>query len=337
MPRNEDKAVTVVDDEASMRDVLVGVLRSWRYPCQTAANAEQALELLERRPTPIVITDIRMPGNGGVWLVQEIQRRWPDIGVIVLTAGQDKDAARECLNAGADRYFLKPIDPDEFRGALETTLHTYERERKRERYRRRLEKAVRQQTRRVRRTFLSGINSLVRTLEARDPPTIGHSLRVRRYALLLADALGLDRRQRRQLSLAAKLHDIGKVGIPESILHKPGRLTEEERQLVCRHPLTGERILSPIIRNRTILTAIRGHHERLDGTGYPDGLTGRQLPLLARIIAIADCFDALTSKRSYRGALSAEEALDVLCAGAGTQFDAKLVRLFTGAVTREPK
>jgi response regulator RpfG family c-di-GMP phosphodiesterase len=324
-----------VEDEATMRDVLVGVLQTWRYPCQTAANAEQALALLERRPTPIVITDIRMPGNGGVWLVREIQRRWPGTGVIVLTAGQDSDTARDCLNAGADRYFLKPLDPEEFRSALESTFRAYQRERRRELYRRRLEKTVHQQTQRLRRTFLSGINSLVRTLEARDPPTIGHSLRVRRYAVLMAEALGLDQRQRRQLSLAAKLHDIGKVGIPEGILNKSGRLSDDEWRVVRRHPLVGERILSPIIKSRTVLTAIRGHHERLDGSGYPDGLTGHKVPFLARILAIADCFDALTSQRSYRDALPVGEAIQVLRAGAGTQFDAQLVSVFVEAVTLE--
>jgi response regulator RpfG family c-di-GMP phosphodiesterase len=329
------KTVTVVDDEPAMREVLVQVLRSWQYPCQAAASAEQALELLATNPTPIVVTDLRMPGNGGIWLVREIQRRWPRTGIIVLTAGSDSEAARECLNAGADRYFLKPIDPEEFRRALETTLHIYWRGRQRQRYRRQLERTVRRQTRRIRRTFLSAIDSLVRTLEARDRYTSGHSLRVRRYALLLADSLGLDDQQRGRLSLAAKLHDIGKVGIPEDILNKPARLTSEEYRVVREHPLIAERILSPIIRNRSVLAAIRGHHERPDGAGYPDGLQGPHVPLLARIIAITDCYDALTSKRAYREALTVPQALEVLRAGAGTQFDPELVRMFMSAAAQD--
>jgi HD-GYP domain-containing protein (c-di-GMP phosphodiesterase class II) len=266
-------------------------------------------------------------------LVQEIQRRWPEINPIVVTAGHDSDAALACLNAGAQRYFLKPINLDEFRHALAMTLHAYRLERERDRYRQELEQRVRQQTRQLRQTYLSAIDSLVRTLEARDPYTTGHSLRVRRYSLRLARALRLDRQQRRQLSLAAKLHDIGKVGIPEVILNKPSRLTLDEFSLVREHPLIGERILSPIIRCPAILAAIRGHHERLDGTGYPDGLKGAQLPFLARIVAIVDCFDALTSCRAYRDALPVLEALEILRAGAGTQFDAELVRVFLDVVT----
>src|SRR5947207_392200 len=177
MPVIDDWAtmtVTVVDDEPVVQDVLVRAARSWNYDCQAAASAEQALELLERRLTPIVVTDLRMPGQGGVWLVREVRRRWPEVSIIVLTAGQDQDADR----------------------------------------------------------------------------------------------------QRRELSLAAKLHDIGKVGVPEAILNKPGPLTLAESMVVREHPAIGERILRSIIRNQHVLSAIRGHHERVDGTGYPDGLKG---------------------------------------------------------------
>jgi putative two-component system response regulator len=330
MPINDDwaAAVTVVDDEPWMVDVLVRAARSWNYRCQAATSAEQALALLEQQPTPVVVTDLRMPGRGGLWLVRETQRRWPEIHVIVVTAGQDSDAAIACLNAGAQRYFLKPINLDEFRHALAMTLRTYRLEREREQYRQQLEQQVRRQTHQLRQTYLSAIDSLVRTLEARDPYTTGHSLRVRRYSLRLAKVLGLDRQQVQQLSLAAKLHDIGKVGIPEVILNKPSRLTQDEFCQIREHPIIGERILSPIIRNPAILAAIRGHHERLDGSGYPDGLHGSRLPVLARILAISDCFDALTSSRAYRDALPVFQALDILRAGAGTQFDPEFVRAF---------
>ncbi len=337
MPVTEDwaaKAVTFVDDEPWMQDVLVRAARSWHYPCQVAASAEQALELLQEQPTPVVVTDLRMPGRGGVWLVREIQRRWPSIGILVVTAGDDTEAAVDCLNAGADRYLLKPLQLEEFRHALETTLHMVQLERERERQRGHLERTVYRQMRRIRRTFLSAIDSLVRTLEARHPYTKGHSLRVRDLSLRLARALDLPPRQRQQLGLAAKLHDIGKVGTPEAILNKPARLTPAEYAVICEHPLIGERILSPIIRSPAILAAIRGHHERLDGKGYPDGLEGPQVPVLARIIAITDAFDALTSSRAYRAALEARQALEVLSAAAGTQFDSEYVRVFVDVITQ---
>jgi response regulator RpfG family c-di-GMP phosphodiesterase len=328
-PAQADRtAVTLVDDELSALDVLSRAARSWRFECQVATSAEQAVGLLERHLTPVVVTDLRMPGRGGVWLVREVQRRWPEVAVIVVTAGQDSDAVSDCLSAGAHHYFLKPINLDEFRHALEATLRSYRVQRERERYRRRLERTVRHRTAQARHTFLSAIDSLVRTLEARDPYTSGHSLRVRDYALRLAAALGLDERQRKQLSLAAKLHDIGKVGVPEAVLHKAEPLSPLEFALVREHPLIGERILSPIIRSRAVLAAIRGHHERYDGQGYPDRLAGQDIPLLARLIAVADCYDALTSSRAYRRPLPRPQALELIAAGAGTQFDPALSQAF---------
>jgi putative nucleotidyltransferase with HDIG domain len=201
-----------------------------------------------------------------------------------------------------------------------------------EHYRRYLERTVHRQARPIHSTFVSAIDTLVRTLAARDPDTTGHSLRVRRYALHLAAVLGLDRRKQKHLSLAAKLHDIGKVGVPEVILNKPDALTEEEYQLMRQHPVIGERILAPIIRNPEVLAAIRGHHERLDGSGYPDGLKGTGIPVLARVLGIADCFDALTTSRTYREKIAPVQALEVLRAGAGTHFDPEYVRAFAAAV-----
>jgi response regulator RpfG family c-di-GMP phosphodiesterase len=320
--------VTVVDDEPAALDVLVRAARSWRYECQAAATAEQALQLLEQSPTPIVVTDLRMPGRGGVWLVREIQQRWPEVSVIVVTAGEDEDAVTQCLHAGAHHYFLKPIKLDEFRHALEATLRSHVLQREREGYRRYLEKTIQRQTRRIRQTFFSAIESLVSALEARDPYTSGHSLRVRRYALRLAQALRMDPNQCRRLSLAAKLHDIGKVGITEAILNKPGRLTEEEYRQVKEHPAIGERILRPIISNAEVLSAVRGHHERYDGQGYPDGLKGTRIPPLARLIAVVDCYDALTSSRSYREKLSKAQALEVIRVSSGTCFDPTFAEAF---------
>jgi response regulator RpfG family c-di-GMP phosphodiesterase len=327
-PEPEPISVTVVDDEPIAQDVLVRAARTWHFECQTASTAEQALQLLEHRLTPIVVTDLRMPGRGGVWLIHEVRRRWPDVGIIVLTAGHDPEAANQCLKAGAHHYFFKPIKLDEFRHVLETAWRGFHRQQEFRRAQQALERAVRRQTRRVRHTFLSAIDSLVRTMEEADPYTAGHSRRVRYYALRLGEAIGLDLRQRRWLSLAAKLHDIGKVGVPEAILHKPGRLTSEEDRVVREHPAIGERILAPVIRNRHILAAIRGHHERLDGSGYPDGLRGEQIPLMARLIALPDCFDALTTSRAYRPAMQLNEALAIIRNGAGSHFDPNLTRAF---------
>src|SRR5262245_62116385 len=270
-PQALPPSVTVLDAEPFIQDVLSRAARSWHYHCQTASSAEQALQLLEQRLTPVVVTDLRMPGRGGVWLVRQIRRRWPEVGIIVLTAAQDADTARQCLDAGAQHFFLKPIKLEEFHHVLETASRTYVHERKSNEHRSLLERTVSRQTHRVRQTFLSAIESLVRTMEERDRYTAGHSMRVRYYSLALARALGLSTRLQKQLSLAAKLHDIGKVAVPEAILNKSGRLTPEEEEVIRGHPATGERILTPIIRSRAVLGAIRAHHERVDGCGYPDG------------------------------------------------------------------
>jgi response regulator RpfG family c-di-GMP phosphodiesterase len=325
-----------VDDEPATRDVLLRAARSWGYDCQEAGTAEEALRLLERRLTPLVVTDLRMPGRGGVWLLQEVRRRWPDVAVLVVTAGDDENAALDCLRLGARHYFLKPIKLDEYRHALAINWHTYQLEQENQGYRRHLEEMVCRETRRVRRTYLSAVDSLIRTLEERDRYTAGHSDRVRGCAVRLARALCLDRRTRKRLVLAAKLHDIGKVGVPDAILNKPGPLDAGERRRVEEHPVIGERILRPIIRNREVLAAVRSHHERLDGSGYPDGLRGERIPLLGRLLAVADCYDALTSPRAYRGALSVPEALAILRAGAGTHFEPEFVRALAEVVSFLP-
>ncbi len=321
----EQLKVTVVDDEPASRDVLVRAARSWDFSCQSAGTAEEAIELLEHRPTPVIVTDLRMPGRGGIWLVREVQKRWPNAAVIVVTAGNELDGVAQCMDAGAQHYFLKPINFDEFHHALKATLRQHQRHHERDRHHQHLERIVARQTRRLRQTFLSAIDSMVRLLEARDPYTSGHSLRVGALTVRLAKRLGLDAGACQRLSLAAKLHDIGKVGLPEYILNKPERLTAEEFLLVRKHPVIGERILAPIIRSRGIRAAIRGHHERFDGLGYPDNLRGNNIPILARLIALVDSYDAMTSNRAYREALSQEEAVASLRAGAGTQFDPELV------------
>jgi HD-GYP domain-containing protein (c-di-GMP phosphodiesterase class II) len=225
-------------------------------------------------------------------------------------------------------YFLKPIHIDEFHHALQATWYSQLMRRESQRQKQHLESIVHKQTHQLKHTFFSAITSLVRTLEARDAYTSGHSLRVRKYAVHLAHQIGMDDHNKKRLNLAAKLHDIGKIGVAEVILNKPAKLSEHEFDLVKEHPVIGERILKPIIRNRVVLSAIRSHHERFDGAGYPDGLSGEEIPFLGRMITVADCYDALTSSRAYRAALSRDEALTILQDGAGTQFDPHLVPPF---------
>jgi len=276
------------------------------------------------------VTDLRMPGRGGLWLVQQIRSRWPEIGIIVLTAGHDAEATNECLRAGAHHYFFKPIKLDEFRHVLETAWRTYHADKEARAYRTDLERAVRHQTRRVRKTFLSAITSLARTVEERDLYTAGHSRRVRNYSLHLARALGLDRRQKRLLSLAAQLHDVGKVGIPDAILLKAGPLSGDELEVVKTHPEIGRSILagsgSDILKAAEEIAAF--HHEWWNGTGYPYGLAGDDIPLAARIVALADVFDALSHSRPYKAAWPRADALAEIRRLRAVQFDPAVVDAF---------
>lgn len=325
---SSQRAVTVVDDEPAALDVLARAARTFRFDCQTASSAEQAVELLERRLTPLVVTDLRMPGRGGAWLVHEVQKRWPEVAVIVVTAGFEDEPVDGFLQTGVHHYLLKPVRLDEFQHALQSSLQAQMLLGERQRYQQLLERTVSRQTQKLKQTFLSAIDSLVNTLEARDVYTYNHSKRVRSYALRLARALGYGARTRKQLSVAAKLHDIGKVGLPEAVLNKPAALTSQEFALVREHPVLGEKILEPIIRDPAVLLAIRGHHERFDGKGYPHQLRGEEIPILARVLAVADCYDALTSNRAYRHALTPAAALDVLIQEAGTHFDPQLIPPF---------
>jgi len=175
---------------------------------------------------------------------------------------------------------------------------------------------------------------LFQILAEHDRQTAEHSLRVRSYALWLAEEHGLSSEQSLQLSLAALMHDIGKICLPGSLLNKPGRLTGEEHDWVRMHPVIGEHILRPLLPHPEVLAAVRGHHERTDGKGYPDGLRGEHISLLARILAVADCFDAMTSSRSYQQPLLWPEALRRLRLGAGSQFDGEVVESFALALQR---
>ncbi len=329
------RCVTLVDDEPSALDILSRAAQAFHFDCQTARSAEEALDVFEKQPTPLVVTDLCMPGNGGVWLVQEMRRRWPQTAIIVVTVGAEDEALLQCMTAGVQHYFLKPVHIDEFHHALQATWYSQIMRRENQRQKQHLESIVCMQTHRLRHTFFSAVTSLARTLEARDAYTSGHSLRVRKYALHLAHQIGLDEPSKKRLSLAAKLHDIGKIGLAEGILNKPAKLSKEEFDLVKEHPVVGERILRPIIRNRVVLAAIRSHHERFDGAGYPDGLAGENIPFLGRMITVADCYDALTSSRAYRAAMSQDDALDILNDGIATQFDPHLVPPFVRMIRRK--
>jgi putative nucleotidyltransferase with HDIG domain len=232
------------------------------------------------------------------------------------------------MKAGAYDYVTKPFNLDEVSFSVRRALEKRRLELENRDYQQHLEQKVEEQAQKIRASFFNAITALAYALEAKDVYTSGHSQRVTEISEAIAEHLGLPRETIEKIRLAGLVHDIGKIGVRESVLNKPGSLSDEEFKHVRLHSQTGERILKPIVDDKEILKAVRHHHERYDGAGYPDGLKGEQIPQLARIIAVADTFDAMTSERSYRKALTEEEACAEVERCRGTQFDPEAADAF---------
>jgi response regulator RpfG family c-di-GMP phosphodiesterase len=324
--------ILVVDDEALLRQVLTRLLTGAGYLCREAASAPAAIETLNREPVDLVVSDIQMPGMDGTQLLAEVRRRWPDTGVVMVTAVSDVQTAVACLNQGALDYVGKPFQVDEVLARVRQALDKRRLQIENRDYQLNLEHKVRIQADRIAELFLQAVQSLAHALEAKDPYTRGHSARVRDYSEATARAMGLDTTLVAEVRLGAELHDIGKIGVRESVLLKPGRLTDDEYMHILEHTIIGERILSPLVREHPLaLRIVRSHHERLDGRGFPDHLRGEEIPLPARVVTVADTFDAMTTARPYRTARSPEAALEELRRCVGSQLDRDAVDAFQRA------
>jgi putative two-component system response regulator len=241
------------------------------------------------------------------------------------------------MKEGAYDYITKPFNLEEVSLGVERALEKRRLELENRDYQQHLEEKVEAQSKKIRAAFFNAVTALAYALEAKDVYTSGHSQRVTEISVAIAEEMGLSKEDIRKIRLAGLVHDIGKIGVQETVLNKPGSLSEEELKHVRLHSETGERILVPIVDDEDILKAVRHHHERYDGWGYPDGLREEQIPLLARIIAVADSFDAMTSERSYRKAMTKEEACAEIEHCRGTQFDPEaadaFLRVWRRAVT----
>jgi len=334
LPSPEATRILIVDDDPSVREV-VALLGLEGYACQPVATAEAALDALAAFEFPLVISDVRMPGKDGFWLLDRIREAHPETAVIMLTAFGDTAAAVECLRNGASDYLLKPPKVTELIRAIERALGRRRLELARQRYRRSLENGVVEKTAELSRTlrdleasYSQTLWTLVAALDAREHETSDHSQRVVRYTLAVAQRLGLPEKELPDIGRGALLHDIGKIGVPDAILLKPAPLTPDEWLEMRRHPQTGFNILRPIEFLRVPAEIVLSHQERFDGAGYPRSLAGEEIPIGARIFAIADTFDAMTSDRPYRAGGSREEARTEIARCAGTQFDPRCADAF---------
>ncbi len=333
MSGSESVTCLVVDDEPRLRQVLVRLMESDGFVCTEATNGVEALEHLQRQPFTLVLTDLRMPRMDGIELLRQARSRFPEVAVVMITAVADVEVAVSCLAIGAMDYLTKPFHLEEVRARVIQALDRRRLILENREYQERLEERVAAQAKRLEEIFLAGVQSLAEALEVKDTYTRGHSIRVSQYSSVIARAMNQDADVVRQIELGGHVHDIGKIGVRESVLNKPGKLTDEEYEHIMTHPVVGWRILSPLLRDAPLaLTIVRSHHERFDGRGIPDGLKGLAIPLCARIAAVADAFDAMTSFRPYRGRrLSLDEAMAELGVHAGTQFDADVVSVFVEA------
>jgi putative nucleotidyltransferase with HDIG domain len=341
-PSPESTRILVVDDDASVRDVIHVLLKEEGYSCTATESADAALDAARLADYPLVICDVRMPGRDGFWLLDKLRDIQPDTAVIMLTAFGDTEAAVQCLRNGAADYLLKPPKVTELVRAIERALGRRRLDLARQRYRRSLENRVQEKTAELSRTledlqssYSQTLWTLVAALDAREHETGDHSQRVVRYTLAIARRMGLPQADLPDLGRGALLHDIGKIGVPDAILLKYGKLSTEEWAVMRKHPQIGFNILRAVDFLHQPAEMVLSHQERFDGSGYPRGLAGEQIPLSARIFALADTFDAMTSNRPYRAGVGPEEARAEIERCVGTQFDPTCAAAFLSLTAQE--
>ncbi len=302
-PQSVTGTILVADDQAANRELLQELLTPHGFGVIAVPDGVSALEQLDSAKVDLVLSDVMMPRLTGFELCETIKSN-PEtylIPVVLITALSAKEDRLKGIQCGADDFLTRPVDRTELlarvRSLLKLKLRTDE-----------LERAE------------SVLFSLARSIEGKDPYTHGHCERLAEYSTRLARQIGLTEDHITALRRAGIVHDVGKVAVPDAILLKPGRLTEEEWKIVREHPVVGERICSPLKSFRLVLPIIRHHHERMDGSGYPDGLRGDAIPITARVLQIVDVFDALTTERPYKKAFSRAEALQTMRAEVGKDW-----------------
>lgn len=332
---NARNRVLVVDDEFPMREMLREFLKVKGYECKACCSGDEALSVLTNEEFQVMISDLRMPGISGLVLLGEVHEKYPQMACLMATADGDIQNGIKAMKLGADDYLLKPFKLDAVLASVQKAMERKRLETELENYRRNLEDMVQQRTaqlrtvlKRIELTYDETLLALGAALDLRDAETEGHSRRVSRYCLEIAQLMGFSGDQLRHIARGSYLHDVGKIGIPDSILLKPGKLTPEETTVMQTHARIGYNLVSQIAFLAPAAEIVLTHQERFDGTGYPQGLVGEEIPLGARIFAVADTLDAMTSDRSYRLALPFAEARAEIIRESGRQFDPEVVKAF---------
>jgi len=334
MPTIVSPRILIVDDEVEITEILADLL-SEDYECIKAGSAEDALARLSEGEFQLVISDITMPGMSGLDMIPHVKEISPETVVVMISGMQTVESAIGALRLGAFDYLMKPFDLRQVEAVVKRALEHHDLVTAKQRYENHLEELVEQRTAELDRAlnslegaYRSTLKALTAALETRDSETHGHSERVVTYSLRLGREYGLNSDEMKSLEFGSLLHDIGKIGVPDSILRKPAKLTEEEWVRMREHPLHGQQILRGIEFLQGASRVVAQHHEKWDGTGYPLGLRGEEIDICARIFAVADAFDAITSDRVYRRGKPYEAAAQELDDWAGRQFDPKVVEAF---------
>jgi len=328
--------ILIVDDEEMICSILDRRLTQEGYSCVTAHNGREALhQFLSMDHLSLIVSDIKMPEMDGMELFKQVKAVDPGMMVIMMTGYPEIDMAVEVMRMGANDFLIKPVDLDLVVLSVKKALEKKRLEEEIEAYHQHLESLVEKRTSKLQEAYqvlkkanLDSVNVLAGAIEAKDPYTRGHSDRVRKMSLNIGRRLDFSQERLENLEYGALLHDIGKIGIKDEVLLKQGLLNSQEYQYIQEHPLIGARIIAGIDFFKEKIPMIRHHHEHFDGSGYPDGLVGEAIPIEARIISIADAYDAMTSRRPQRRALPLQEVLLQLEMGKATQFDPDILEIF---------
>jgi response regulator RpfG family c-di-GMP phosphodiesterase len=333
---NANKSILIVEDEDSTRKLLFEILNS-KYDCEAVDSAEFALEKISKREYAVILSDINLTGLSGVEMIPEVNFLSPNSVIVLISGQQEVGYAVEAFRRGAFDYIAKPFEIKQILVAVERALKHYELKVIKDRYQFHLEELVAERTteldkalEEVENSYQITLKALVQALEMRDFETHGHAERVVTFSLRLGHELGLNKKELRDLELGALLHDIGKIGVPDTILRKPSKLDENEWIKMRLHPIHGQKLLRNIPFLDSASQVVLQHHEKWDGTGYPYGLRGEDINLGARIFAVVDAFDAIISDRVYRKGSSYQQALSEIKKCSGTQFDPMIVEAFEG-------
>ena len=319
--------ILIVDDDPIIVRFIQANLKANHYATVVAMDGTEALKAVEQELPDLVLLDIMMPGTLGSVLLPQIKLSFPDTAVIMATAVVEPDTIVNCMKNGALDYITKPFDVNQLVKNIQMVLEKKSLELNLKEKSQVLEGKVTEQAKELQKLFIDAVESLISALEAKDKYTAGHSRRVTKIALDIAYGLGVKGEDLGNIRWSALLHDIGKIGIDPSIQNKPGILTPTEYNHILTHCTIGPGIVQPLV-NDSIAEAIRHHHDSYDGTGLNQNLKGENIPLISRILAVADSFDAMTSDRPYRAAMSASKAAEEVQRCAGTQFDPVVVQAF---------